>query len=87
MLHTSKIRVQPIWPPSIGVSIMADLSMALQLLWLSMSGTCIRCRELLGEDGSSLLVYACLVGAAAVSQKTVWLKMQKMHNVKNVAYL
>ena len=77
------MRVQPIWLPSIGVSSCADLSMALQLLWLSMSGTRIRCRELLSGDYSSLLVYASLVGAAAVSRKTVWLKMQKMHNVKN----
>ena len=57
--------------------------MALQLLWLSMSGTRIRCRELLSGDYSSLLVYASLVGAAAVSRKTVWLKMQITHNVKN----
>ena len=61
--------------------------MALQLLWLSMSGTHIRCRELLSGDYSSLLVYASLVGAAAVSQKTVLLKMQKMHNVNNDMYL
>ena len=45
--------------------------MALQLLWLSMSGTRTRCRELLSGDYSSLLVYASLVGAAAVSWKTV----------------
>ena len=57
--------------------------MALQLLWLSMSGMRIRCRELLSEDYSSLLVYASLVGAAAVSREMVWLKMQKTHNVKN----
>ena len=57
--------------------------MALQLLCLSMSGTRIRCRELLSGDYSSLLVHASLVGAVAVSRKTVWLKMQIMHNVKN----
>ena len=57
--------------------------MALQLLWLSMLGTRIRCRELLSGDYSFLLVYASLVGAAAVSRKMVWLKMQIMHNVKN----
>ena len=34
-------------------------------------------------DYSSLLVYASLVGAAAVSRKTVCLKMQITHNVKN----
>ena len=50
--------------------------MALQLLWLSMSGTRIRCRELLSGDYRSLLVYASLVGAAALSRKTMWLKMQ-----------
>ena len=42
-----------------------------------------QCRELLSGDYSSLLVYASLVGAAAVSRKTVWLKMQITHNVKN----
>ena len=57
--------------------------MALQLLWLSMLGTRIPCRDLLRGDYSSLLVYAFLVGATAVSQKTVWLKMQITHNVKN----
>ena len=57
--------------------------MALQLLWLSMSGTCIQWRELLSGDYSSLLVYASLVGVDAVSWKTVWLKMQITHNVKN----
>ena len=34
-------------------------------------------------DYSSLLVHASLVGAAAVSRKTVCLKMQIPHNVKN----
>ena len=57
--------------------------MALKLLWLSMSGTRIQCRELLSGDYSSLLVYASLVGAAVVNRKTVWLKMQITHNVKN----
>ena len=57
--------------------------MALQLLWLSMSTARIRCKKLLSGDYSSLLVYASLVGAATVSQKTVWLKMQITHNVKN----
>ena len=61
--------------------------MALQLLWLSMSGMHIRCRELLSGDYSSVLVYASLVGVAAVRRKTVWLKMQKMHNVKKDTYL
>ena len=61
--------------------------MALQLLWLSMSSMRIRCRELLSGDYSSLLVYASLVGAVAVRRKTVWLKMQKTHNVKNDTYL
>ena len=57
--------------------------MVMQLLWLSMSGTHIRCRELLSGDYSSLLVYASLVGAAVVSRESVWLKMQITHNVKN----
>jgi hypothetical protein len=61
--------------------------MALQLLWLSMSGTHTQCRELLSGDYSSLLVYASLVGAATVRRKMVWLKMQKMQNVKNDTYL
>jgi hypothetical protein len=52
-----------------------------------MSGTHIRGRELLSGDYSSLLVYASLVGAAAVRRKTVWLKMQKTQNVKNDTYL
>ena len=37
-------------------------------------------------DYSSLLVYASLVGAAAVSRKTVWLKMKITHNVKNALF-
>ena len=57
--------------------------MALQLLWLSMVGMRIRCRELLSGDYSSLLVYASLGGAAAVSWKMVCLKMQITHKVKN----
>jgi hypothetical protein len=61
--------------------------MALQLLWLSMSGTHIRCRELLSGDYRSLLVYVSLVGAAVVRRKMVWLKMQKTQNVKNDTYL
>ena len=46
-----------------------------------MSGTHILCRELLSGDYRSLMVYASLVGAAAVRRKTVLLKMQKTHNV------
>jgi hypothetical protein len=61
--------------------------MALQLLWLSISGMHIRCRELLSGDYSSLLVYASLVAVAAVRRKTVWMKMQKTQNGKNDKYL
>ena len=59
----------------------------MRLLWLSMSGMHIRGRELLSGDYISLLVYTSLVGAAVVRRKTVWLKMQKTHNVKNDTYL
>ena len=83
MLHTSKMRVQPIWLPSIGVSIMCWLVDGPAVVVAVHVGTRIRCRELLSGDYSSLLVYASLVGAAAVSRKTVWLKMQITHNVKN----
>jgi hypothetical protein len=52
-----------------------------------MSGRHIRQRELLSREYSLFLVYASLVGAAPVRRKMVWLRRQKIDNVKNDTYL